>query len=1512
MVLSIAAGYSTSYLQKEVAEALEAATGSASAGERTASAYYTGSAASGEPAGMWWGAGAESLGLSGVIDGELLSAVFDHRLDPRDPASRSTSTWGESAALVGQRRPRHVQVAAAYRALLAEHPGAGPEQRAALRVEADQRVARSKSVAFFDATYSPPKSVTVVWAAAERAAAEHSAAADVARAAGDLTRAAGETAQARVWHGRADGIEAAVMAGHAAALGYLQDHHTFVRTGHHGMDKRTGESTGKWIDGKGLVAGQFLQHDSRARDPQLHVHGPVNNAVEGADGKWRTLDSRAFHAGKRAASSVADRVTEAELEKLGLRCETRADGKAREIVGVSQDSIDVFSSRRRAIVPAAARLIAEFTDREGREPTGPERSELSQIATLATRPAKGTHAEDETAVLDRWADRHQAEVGATLREAADTAFASGRGAPAAWSERDVIEAALAAVAEDHQSWTRTELIGKLSDALPGGLGIPAREVRPLLEGLADIALAEAVRLSPEQDTGDLPAALRRSDGSSVYANPAPPRYAARGQLLADAALREAAIERGAATVSPARVQTLLAEYAAAGKPLSVDQEAALRGICSSGAKLEVLSAPAGTGKSFLDGVLVRAWEGTGQVRGVTFGQRQAEVLTEEGVTSRNIAAWLSGQERLAQGRPVGDDEKFRLSRGDLLIVDEAQMAGTNRLAHIAELTHRAGAKLLLTGDPAQGGLGQSGTLADLAARASTHELFEVRRFSAEWERGASLRLRDGDTSALTDYDQHGRIIDGGAREQAEQLAGRAWLADTLQGRESLVVVPTNEQADRICGQLRVELVRLGLVEETGVRLGMQDTTAGVGDLIQARHADPRRALVNRTVFRVQEVRSDGSLLAAQVRYDRDDGERLDAPRIIPADYVASHVALGYASTKDAAIGRTTDTAHSLITKNLSRAAAYVPLTRGRDGNWAYVVTQETGEDTAPGETAQTARRDPVGVLHDILTRPPEAADLTALAQLEQTQQAGRELPAALHPLMSTLSDLAEARTAQLLDQMLAQEIITSADRAAFAADPATDSLTQLLRRAELAGHEPEQLLTTVLGARDLTGAQSVAQVTHNRITKAVGALPSPAITSFQDLIPTDVPTSYRPVLQRWADQADERRAELGADAARLPEADRPAWLATLGPLPSDPMGRVEWETRAGWAASWREMEAAIEPLAETDPVGAAPGAGLVDRRAVWQTAHDALGLGDGGTAEGEMTDGQLRARVRAYERERVWAPRYVGDELAGTHEALRRAEEDATIWRARAVTEADPTERDLLLAAAQGADGTAEQARERLPELEAIDIMRGGWFAHTAVTRENAGRAEAELEIRGIDRAAEPKVTAREWLDAHLADQADDEATREVREVDIDDRPEDAVLVLGQPPAEAAPGAGQAAVTAPPDDIRETAQLDPAELAPEAAPRRMPPADETAAALTRARDAAREIATRTGWEQEQEEEPDTDPQDPGRARREADDQRAEQLNGWADDGHRAGQHAMATADARAGHADNDGDGDGDG
>ena len=45
--------------------------------------YYTGAVAEGEPPGRWWGAGAETLGLTGLVDAQDMRAVYERFLDPR-------------------------------------------------------------------------------------------------------------------------------------------------------------------------------------------------------------------------------------------------------------------------------------------------------------------------------------------------------------------------------------------------------------------------------------------------------------------------------------------------------------------------------------------------------------------------------------------------------------------------------------------------------------------------------------------------------------------------------------------------------------------------------------------------------------------------------------------------------------------------------------------------------------------------------------------------------------------------------------------------------------------------------------------------------------------------------------------------------------------------------------------------------------------------------------------------------------------------------------------------------------------------------------------------------------------------------------------------------------------------------------------------------------------------------------------------------------------------------------
>ena len=1497
MSVSIGKGYDTKYMTDAV-----------EGGRET---YYTGADAMGEPPGLWHGAGAVALGLSGEVDAEQMTALFAHRIDPRDPAASEMATWGEAATL-GRKPHQFKNADQRYTALLEQNPGAGPEQRAQLRAQAETGPG---AVPFYDVTLSAQKSVTVLWVACERAANDARGAGEAARAAGDLARAGELDAQARVWAGRARDIEESLLVGHRATLDYLGDKAGYVRAGHHGG------GGGKWLDAHNLISAQFLQHDSRDRDPQLHVHGPILNLAEGPDGKWRRLDGQGIFREKAAASAIGDRVTEAEItRRLGVRFETRPDGLAREVVGVEQDEMDLFSSRRQAIGPAAEKLMRQFREETGREPNGLQRHQMYQQATLATRARKSHAGETRDGQMNRWATKAQTGLGRDLADIADRVFDQAPAKPGTWSEKDVIERALAAATESKQAWTRSDLIGHISTALPGNLGLPPRQVRDLFEGLADKALASSGVLPVDHPAqpDQLPDEYRRADGSSVFSRPdSAQRYATETQLRGEHELREAAVRRGAPVLSAEKVQALIDSRAAAGMAFNADQEAAVRGILTSGAAVQVVCAPAGTGKSFLVGAFAEAWEG-GQVRGLAFGQRQADILTAEGVTSRNIAHWLVGQQRLDEGRAQPGDEQFRLHRGDLLVVDEAQLAGNPNLVQIARRCDAAGAMLVLAGDPAQGGMGPSGGLTDVAERGVSYELAEVRRFTNDWEGPASLRLRDGDTTVVAEYTKHGRLFDAGSIEQAEAEAARLWLADALRGKESLVVTATNEGAARVCTQLRAELVALGRVEEVGVELKKQGTTAGVGDLVQARHPDRTRELVNRAMFRVTGVRDDGGLDVVPVSFAKDGHEVAGEARQIPADYVREHLALGYASTEAAAIGRTVWGGYPVLTPGMDPAAVYVSTTRGAGTNVALVVTQSApAADSATGETANATRRSAETVFAEMITRPDVAIDetRTASTQQEQSEELARATGSHVDRLASVIADVTAGRDSGVLDRLAAENLLPAEDRLALAADPAMSTVEQLLRTAELAGHDPAQVLRDAVTARDFNHAVSPAQVLHSRIRTALDGHLTANLTSYAELVPACASDALQPQLEEWAAAADDRRHALGAQAAENP----PQWAReALGPVPVDPLDRADWEQKAGWAASYREWAGLTD---EADALGAAPPAGVGEQHAVWETAHAALGLIDVTPDEEEMSEGQLRNRVAAYERELNWAPRYVADELAATHEALRRHETDATVWAARAEV-ASPHERDQLLSVAAGAREQVDILGEQVEQLEMADHIRGAWYAATATTREYATRARAALETRGVDLdAPEDLVTADEWLDAHHGEQIEADQHREIRDEtdlfepveaataeDVEEaapvrRADSAEGESGELPVVEKPetgrqqpvldqdGAGQLdeLETAVPD-IRETFVADESERVDPAERRRVPRVDETAATVERAQAALTEIDARQAA--------DTDSEAHAASEEPEESARAAELNRWSADD-QATEQADTNADAMA-------------
>ncbi|MGH8878526.1 MAG: MobF family relaxase, partial [Stackebrandtia sp.] len=320
-MLSISSGHSADYL-----------TGAVAAGREN---YYTGAVAAGEPPGRWYGTGAGQLGLTGLVDADDMTALYEQFIDPRDPAFRNPAEWGEAARL-GHAGRRYATAEEIYAKALEFEPDASPERREELRLEAGKQ-ARS-NVAFHDATFSVQKSVTVLHTAFE--AQEVSA------------RNAGDDTAAKAWGTHRKAVEAAIWAGNNAALEYLSARAGYSRVGHHGGH------AGRYIDAHDWTVASFFQHDNRNHDPQLHIHNAIFNRVQCADGVWRTLDGSALYAHRGAAAAVGERTMEEHLTRsLGVRFATRPDGKAREVVGIGQDVLDLFSSRRRAITAKTRELV---------------------------------------------------------------------------------------------------------------------------------------------------------------------------------------------------------------------------------------------------------------------------------------------------------------------------------------------------------------------------------------------------------------------------------------------------------------------------------------------------------------------------------------------------------------------------------------------------------------------------------------------------------------------------------------------------------------------------------------------------------------------------------------------------------------------------------------------------------------------------------------------------------------------------------------------------------------------------------------------------------------------------------------------------------------------------------------------------------------------------------------------------------------------------------------------------
>jgi conjugative relaxase-like TrwC/TraI family protein len=250
----------------------------------------------GEPPGVWAGLGTYALGLSGQVEPSQLSNLMNgYTPDGKQPLCQNAGGQHKSG---------------------------------------------------WDLTFGAPKSVSIVWAAAD-----------------DKLRA---------------GIQRAQLNAVKDSISLLEEHAAYTRRGAQGSEREKVE---------GLITSVFEHSSSRSSDVHLHSHTLLLNLAQRSDGTWGTIDSRQIMLWQKAAGMVYKASLAASMRELGF--ETELDKDSFKIAGVPKKLCEHFSKR-------SVQINNELKKRGIRS----RFSKSGDIVALATRDTKTEI--DRPALFAQW------------------------------------------------------------------------------------------------------------------------------------------------------------------------------------------------------------------------------------------------------------------------------------------------------------------------------------------------------------------------------------------------------------------------------------------------------------------------------------------------------------------------------------------------------------------------------------------------------------------------------------------------------------------------------------------------------------------------------------------------------------------------------------------------------------------------------------------------------------------------------------------------------------------------------------------------------------------------------------------------------------------------------------------------------------------------------------------------------------------------------------------------------
>ena len=835
----ITAGSGYDYLTRQVA-----AMDSTEKGHTGLASYYT---EKGESPGRWVGsgmAGIDGLAAGDMVTAEQMQALFGAGLHPL-AQQRSTALAGTDASeadylaatRLGQpfkvynddvspfrievarrlevlnksrglprKTPHSIEDCAHVRSEVAldmfrEQYGRSPlDQRELAGHIAKLSRQKTTAVAGFDLTFSPVKSVSTLWALSDPATAA--------------------------------AIERAHDAAVAEALAFIERTALFTRTGTNGV---------RQVDVRGLIGTAFTHRDSRAGDPDLHTHVAVANKVQTVtDGRWLSIDGRVLFKAIVVASETYNTALEQHLAAtLGPRFEERPNLDrrklpVREIVGIDSGLNARWSQRRQTIESRRRVLAAAFQRNHGRPPTPVEAIALGQQATLETREAK----HDPRSLDEQRATWHtqavevlggEEQIKAMIHHALHPASGQHEGPDEEWVDATVASM-LARMEATRSTWQDWHLRAEAQRQVRAA-HVPQEHTQWWVDQLVAAATGQTLAVTRSTDGVTEPPPLRRASGDSVYTVAGSQLFTSQRILEAEQRLVEAAGLRDGMVAAPTAVDLALLESDANRVRLNPGQVLLVREMASSGARLQLAIAPAGSGKTTAMDALSRAWAASGgNVIGLAPSAAAAAQLGEQMQGHHDTLAKLVWD--LTAGHRDLEAWEPRVGPRTLVVIDEAGMADTVSLDTAVSFILSRGGSVRLIGDDQQlAAIGAGGVLRDIQSCHGALRLTELVRFSDPAEGSASLALREGHTEALGFYLDSHRIHVGDEATMADELFD-AWCADNDLGLDAIMLAPTRERVAELNQRARDQRLA-GTVPDRAVDLA-DGNQASVGDVIITR------------------------------------------------------------------------------------------------------------------------------------------------------------------------------------------------------------------------------------------------------------------------------------------------------------------------------------------------------------------------------------------------------------------------------------------------------------------------------------------------------------------------------------------------------------------------------------------------------------------------------------------------------------------------------------------------------